>query len=62
MAEEVMEVMIQDNVPICPRCQGALRRLYTNDILYVCTDKKCKTVLKVIDFGQSMREAKCKIL
>ena len=57
-----MEVMIQDNVPICPRCQGALRRLYTNDILYVCTDKKCKTVLKVIDFGQSMREAKCKIL
>lgn len=59
MAEEVM---IQDNVPICPRCQGALRKLYTNDILYVCPDKTCKTVLKVIDFGQSMREVKCEIL
>lgn len=53
--------MVQDNVPICPRCGGLLRKVHNNDIWYVCIDNKCKTLLKVIGMGQSQRELKCQI-
>lgn len=59
MAEEVM---IQDNVPTCPKCGGLLRRIQDEDIWYVCVDSYCKTIIKVTDYGQSQRELKCKIL
>lgn len=56
-------VMIQDSVRICPRCGGALRTIYTDtDIVYVCNDKECRIVLKVVDFGQSQRELKCEVI
>lgn len=54
--------MIQDNVPICPKCGGILRKIQTNtDIVFVCNDSHCKTICTVIDFGQSMRELKCQV-
>ena len=59
MAEEVM---IQDSIPICPKCKGALRKMCDNDVWYVCLDTECKTVLKVIDYGQSCRELKCEVI
>ena len=59
MAEEVM---IQDNVPMCPKCGGLLRKIHNEDIWYICVDGHCKTIMKVIDNGQSQRELKCKIL
>ena len=59
MAEEVM---IQDNVPICPKCGGGMRKIHTDtDVVFVCADSYCKTICTVIDFGQSMRELKCKV-
>ena len=58
-----MMVMIQDNVPVCPICSGALRKIHTNtDIIYVCNDKDCGTVLNVLDVGQSQRELKCEVI
>ena len=58
--EEQKEIMVQDNIPICPSCTGGLRKIYTNtDIVYVC--QNCKTVLTVIDYGQSERELKCRV-
>ena len=61
MAEEIM---IQDNIPICHRCSGAMRKIFTQngDIFYVCVDNKCKSLLKVIDYGQSCRELKCEVV
>ncbi len=56
-------VMIQDNVSMCPRCSGALRKIYTdNDIVYVCVDKNCRTVLRVTGRGQSQRELECEVV
>lgn len=57
----VEEVMVQDNVPICPKCGGLLRKIHNEDIWYVCIDSYCKTILKVIDYGQSQRELLCQI-
>ena len=55
--------MIQDNVSMCPRCSGALRKIYTdNDIVYVCVDKNCRTVLRVTGRGQSQRELECEVV
>lgn len=59
MAEEVM---IQDSIPICPKCKGAMRKIQNEDIWYVCLDDRCKTLLKVIDYGQSCRELKCEVI
>ena len=56
------EVMIQDSVPICPRCNGALRMIRDIDIHLVCLNKECGTVLRVIDYGQSERELKCEVV
>ena len=55
-------VMIQDNIPICPRCKSALRQIRDKDIQLVCLNKECGTVLRVVDLGQSCRELKCEIL
>lgn len=59
MAEQVM---IQDSVPICPRCKGALRQVRDKDINLICLNKECDTVLRVIDVGQSCRELKCEVI
>lgn len=56
------QVMIQDTVPICPKCGGALRKIYNEDIWYVCNDSYCKTIMKVIDYGQSQRELLCQLI
>lgn len=58
----MLQVMIQDNVPICPKCGGGLRKIHTDtDIVFICNDKGCLTSLKVIDFGQSQRELLCEV-
>lgn len=59
MAEEVM---IQDSIPICPKCKGALRQIRGLDIELVCLNKECGTVLRVVDVGQSCRELKCEVI
>ncbi len=52
--------MVQDNVSICPKCGGLIRKIYTDkNITFVC--KFCVISLKVIDYGQSQREVKCQI-
>lgn len=53
--------MVQDNIPICPKCGGLLRKIHNEDIWYICSDSRCKTILKVIDVGQSQRELRCQI-
>jgi predicted nucleic acid-binding Zn ribbon protein len=58
-----MDTMVQDDVLICPNCSGALRKIYTDsDVVYVCNDSECGTVLRVADSGQSERELKCEVL
>ncbi len=59
MAEEVM---IQDNIPVCPKCKGAMRKIHNDDIWYVCVDSYCKTIVKVVGAGQSSRELKCEVI
>lgn len=55
---EVKEVMVQDNVRVCPLCSGALKKITVNqDISFICVD--CRRHFTVIDFGQSCRELKC---
>lgn len=54
------EIMIQDSIHICPNCGGIMRKILTEkDMVFVCLDKRCKTVLTVVGKGQSERELKC---
>lgn len=55
-------VMIQDNVPICPKCKGALRHIRGINVELVCLNKECGTVLRIVDVGQSCRELKCEVV
>ena len=58
-----MDITVQDDVRICPRCSSALRKIHTEvDIVYVCTNNDCKTVLKAVDKGQSECEIRCEVL
>ena len=54
--------MIQDAVRICPKCKGALRKQVNMDTWFICLDLQCKTVLKVVGFGQSERELECEVM
>lgn len=56
------EVIIQDSLPICPRCKCAMRKIYSDDIWYVCVNSYCKSILKLIDRGQSEREVRCEVI
>ena len=57
-----MRVMVQDNVLMCPKCAGALRKIYSTDIKFVCVNKDCATVLKIVGEGQSQRELECEVI
>ena len=51
-----MKYPIQLNVPICPRCQGALKRSHiTHD--FFCAN--CRTFYIVTDHGATDRELMC---
>ena len=53
-----MRYPIQINVPICPKCQGALKKshkLYTHD--YFCMN--CRAFYKVVEQGITDRELIC---
>lgn len=47
---------IQLNVPICPRCAGALKKsVFTHD--YIC--RNCKSFYVIVDIGATDREVMC---
>lgn len=47
-----MTIMMQQNVPMCPKCSALMiTRHQYNNLYFVCQD--CNTVLKVIGKGQA---------
>ena len=55
-------VIIQESIPICPACSSGMYKMYDKDILYLCSNKDCQCLLKVIDCGQSEREVECEVV
>lgn len=47
-----MNYIIQQNVPMCPRCSALMSTRHQYDNLYFFCDD-CKLILKVIDNGQA---------
>ena len=47
-----MAVILQQNVPMCPRCSAMMHKRMANGHLYfICGD--CKGIWKVLDNGQA---------
>ena len=52
-----MRYPIQLNVPMCPKCAGALKKNHiTHD--YIC--RHCMAYFVIVDFGATDREVMCK--
>lgn len=51
------EYVITCHVPICPHCGAGLRKIHSDEFIYICND--CKAAFKIIDKGQSENEFIC---